>query len=75
MQNLNEQCIKGGGGGFSFSSSKEFFIKHTLTTWISAAFPWDGKKGETTVGDFTLWLQISELWRDCFPKLKEKILY
>jgi hypothetical protein len=75
MQNLNEQCIKGGWGGFYFSSPKEFFIKYTITTWISAAFPWDGKKGETTVGDFTLWLQISELWRDCFPKLKEKILY
>lgn len=75
MQNLNEQCIKGGWGGCCFSSPKEFFIKYTITNWISAAFPWDGKKGETTVGDFTLWLQISELWRDCFPKLKEKILY
>ena len=75
MQNLNEQCIKGGWGGFYFSSPKEFFIKHTITTWISAAFPWDGNRGETTIGDFTLWVGISEQWRGVFPKLKEKILY
>lgn len=75
MQNLNEQCIKGGWGGFYFSSPKEFFIKYTITSWISAAFPWDEKKGETIVGDFTLWLKISEQWRGVFPKFKEKILY
>ena len=75
MQNLNEQCIKGGWSSFYFSSPKEFFIKHNINNWISAAFPWDGEKGDTTVGDFALWLQISELWRGAFPKLKEKILY
>lgn len=75
MHNLNEQCIKGGWGIFYFSSPTEFFIKHAISSWISAAFPWDEKLGETTVGDFNLWAQISEQWRDCFPKLKEKILY